>query len=43
MLRNTLLILGGLLLLGGGLLFWRRRDVKRWLSKRKEAKRGKEA
>ena len=42
-LRNTLLILGGLLLLGGGLLFWRRRDVKRWLSKRKEAKRGKEA
>ena len=42
-LRNTLLILGGLLLLGGGVLFWRRRDVKRWLNKRKEAKRGKGA
>ena len=38
-LRNTLLILGGVLLLGGGgVLVWRRKDVRRWLEKRKKKK-----
>ena len=38
-LRNTLLILGGVLLLGGGaVLVWRRKDVRRWIEKRKKKK-----
>ena len=41
-LRNTLLILGGVLLIGGAVLFWRRRDLKRWFEKRKQTKQKKE-
>ncbi len=41
-LRNTLLAVGGVLLVGGALAFWRRRDVKRWFKKLKQAKHEKE-
>lgn len=40
-LRNTLIAIGGVLLVGGALLFWRRRDLKRWLEKRKQTKQKK--
>ena len=42
-LRNTLIAVGCVLLVGGAVVFWRRRDLRRWLEQRKQKKSQKEA